>query len=216
MRLALWAPSGMRRPHREGVSQWTPTVLRRSCVCSLARRPAAPSLVPWPALPSPEAPANLVVPPAWPQDANTITTTTTGQSPVHYRLHAAFRTAPVGAAAVMMAVEDHAVVTSARSARATNASPRPMASECGTCRTCNDGKCLAVANNTPCSGGFCQSGACVACGLGGQPCCSGDVCFQVDCSIRGLCELCGDDAQVCCAGGVCGPELNCQPEQVCA
>jgi hypothetical protein len=88
-------------------------------------------------------------------------------------------------------------------------------SECGVCRTCNDGKCLTVADDTPCSGGFCQSGACVACGLGGQPCCSGDVCFQIECSIRGVCEPCGSDAQVCCAGGVCGTELNCQPEQVC-
>ena len=89
-------------------------------------------------------------------------------------------------------------------------------SDCGTCHACVDGRCLIVADTTPCNGGFCQSGSCVACGLGGQPCCSRDLCFQVECSIRGLCESCGSDAQVCCAGGVCGPELNCQPELVCA
>jgi hypothetical protein len=87
---------------------------------------------------------------------------------------------------------------------------------CSPCQTCTAGTCVTSANNTPCAGGFCQSGVCQICDQGGQFCCQGDKCSGgLECMFNSRCGSCGGVNELCCDDLRCDSGLECGPAMVC-
>src|SRR5215217_4135273 len=82
-----------------------------------------------------------------------------------------------------------------------------------TCPECHDSQlsCAGQPNGTPCGQlGVCKTGACVACGADGSPCC-GTACDPGATCVAGECRTYGGFHQPCC-GQICTGELPCEDD----